>query len=125
MRLLLDTHVAIWFLEDPERLHVDARSALERPDTVGYVSAASVWETALKEAKGMITLPERLEVAAVRVGFVDLPVTWRHARAAAELPALHSDPFDRMLVAQAKVESLVLVTRDRRLSGYDVPTMPA
>jgi PIN domain nuclease of toxin-antitoxin system len=125
VRLLLDTHIAIWFLEDPTRLDGEARDVLERSGTRSYVSAASVWETALKEAKGRISLPEPLDVGATRVGLLELPVTWAHARAAAALPTIHSDPFDRLLVAQAAAENLVLLTRDRRVAQYDVETMSA
>lgn len=125
MRLLLDTHVAIWFLSNPALLTDEAREILERPATRGYVSAASVWETALKEAKGRMFLPEPLDAGAARVGLLELPVTWAHAHAAAHLPAIHRDPFDRMLVAQAVSEELVLLTRDPLVQQYDVATMPA
>lgn len=125
IRLLLDTHVVIWFYEDPSLLTSEAREALEDSANVAYVSAASVWEWALKQALGRISTPTELDAGAVRAGFQELPVTWAHGRAAATLPALHSDPFDRMLVAQATVEGLVLVTRDRRVAQYPIATMSA
>jgi PIN domain nuclease of toxin-antitoxin system len=125
VRALLDTHIAFWFLNDPSKLAGEARATLERSDTRGYVSAASVWETALKEAKGRLSLPEPLNVGAARVGLLELPVTWPHANAAAQLPGIHKDPFDRMLVAQAMLEDLVLLTRDPFVLQYDVATMPA
>ncbi len=125
MKLLLDTHVAIWFLEDPAQLADEAREALEQPGVRGYLSAASVWEVSLKEAKGQISLPEPLEAGAARVGLLELPVTWAHGRAAAVLPPVHRDPFDRMLVAQAATEDLVLLTRDPLMAQYPVTTMPA
>jgi len=103
----------------------EAREAIEDSTNISYLSAASVWEWALKRALGRISTPSALEVGAVRAGFQELPVTWAHGTAAAALPALHSDPFDRMLVAQANVEDLVLVTRDRRVAQYPIATMLA
>ena len=103
----------------------EAREAVEDSTNVSYLSAASVWEWALEQALGRISTPSGLDVGAVRAGLQELPVTWAHGQAAAALPALHSDPFDRMLVAQAKVEDLVLITRDRRITEYPIATMPA
>ncbi|MDQ3380214.1 MAG: type II toxin-antitoxin system VapC family toxin [Actinomycetota bacterium] len=125
IRLLLDTHVAIWFFEDPALLANEAREALEDSVNPAYVSAASVWEWALKQALGRISTPAELDTGAIRAGFHELPVTWAHGRSAADLPLLHADPFDRMLVAQALAEDLVLLTRDRLITQYPVATMPA
>jgi len=125
IRLLLDTHVAIWFFEDPGLLTNEAREVVEDSANVSYLSAASVWEWALKQALGRISTPTELDAGAVRAGFEELPVTWAHGRAAAALPALHGDPFDRILVAQATLEDLVLLTRDRRVAQYPIATMLA
>ncbi len=125
MNLLLDTHVALWFFNDPAQLAKSARDAIEDPDTAVHLSAASVWEAAIKEAIGLLTVPEPLEDAAFSAGFLELPVTWSHSRAAAALPRLHADPFDRMLVAQASLQDLVLVTRDPRVAAYSVATLVA
>jgi PIN domain nuclease of toxin-antitoxin system len=125
VRLLLDTHVAIWFFDDPALLTDDARDAIEDTRNAAFVSAASVWEWALKTVVGKISMSITFDAAAARAGFRELPVTWGHARDAAELPRLHGDPFDRMLVAQAQLEDLLLVTRDPLVSQYDVATMPA
>lgn len=125
MRLLLDTHAALRFFEDPSGLAAEARSAIESPETVAYLSAASVWEWALKRARGKVTMSVDMSAAASRASFAELPVTWSHADAAALLPRLHGDPFDRMLVAQAQIESLVLITRDPLVRQYDVATMRA
>jgi PIN domain nuclease of toxin-antitoxin system len=90
-----------------------------------FLSAASIWESALKVVTGRLTLDQSLDVAATAAGLVELPVTWAHAVRAASLPELHKDPFDRMLVAQALEEGLVLVTRDPLVRQYAVATLPA
>ena len=125
MRLLLDTHVAIWFFEDPALLTEEARVAIEDSGNASFLSAASVWEWAVKNALGKISMSITLDAGATRAGFEELPVTWAHGRAAATLPAMHGDPFDRMLVAQAIAEDLVLLTRDRLVAQYPVQTMRA
>ena len=125
MRVLLDTHVALWWFNDAGRLDPAARSLLEDAETTAYLSAASVWEAGLKAATGRLTIPTPLVGAAERTGVFELHVGWEHARRATDLPLLHGDPFDRMLVAQALVEGLVLMTRDSLVTQYDVVTLPA
>ena len=125
MRLLLDTHVAIWFFDDPALIADDAREAIEDPTNRSFLSAASVWEWALKHSLGRISMPGALDVGATRAGVEELLVTWAHGRAAADLPLVHRDPFDRMLVAQALAEDLVLITGDPLIRRYEVATMPA
>ena len=90
-----------------------------------FLSAASIWESALKSVTGRLTLDKALDAAATAAGFRELPVTWKHAVRAASLPQIHKDPFDRMLVAQALEEDLVLVTRDPLVRQYPVATMAA
>ena len=125
MRLLLDTHTALWFFEDPSRLSSEARSAIEDSASVAFLSAASVWEWSLKRLRGKVSMPIDMTEAATRASFLELSVTWFHGTTAASLPSLHGDPFDRMLIAQALVEELVLVTRDPLVQQYEVATMPA
>jgi PIN domain nuclease of toxin-antitoxin system len=125
VRLLVDTHVALRFFDDPSWLSDEAREAIENRGNVAHLSAASVWEWALKRSRGKASMPIEITDAGERAGFVELSVTWSHGEAAASLPRLHGDPFDRMLVAQALVEDLVLVTRDPLIQQYDVATMPA
>jgi len=112
LRLLLDTHVFLWWCADDSRLSEQARTAIADPENEVSLSAASVWEMAIKESLGRLTLPEPVSRVTVRLGFRALPITFEHAEAAGRLPSVHRDPFDRMLVAQAWVEGLTLVTHD-------------
>lgn len=124
MKLLLDTHVLIWWMEDSKRLSVEAREAIAVADEV-RVSAATVWEIAIKRALGRLDLPEDYLDHVERSGLRSLSITVEHAEAAGALPRHHDDPFDRMLVAQTRVEGLTLVTADRRLADYGVPVLAA
>ena len=118
-KLLLDTHVFFWWRANDQLLKESARSAISDADVV-FVSAASAWEAAIKAALGRLELPDTVESGVEDSGFEKLPITFSHAEAAAVLPPHHHDPFDRMLVAQAKAEGLTLVTHDRKLEPYDV-----
>jgi len=118
VNLLLDTHVLIWW-DDGRRIAAEARRAIEQADTV-YVSAASAWEVAIKTGLGRLRPTRTVEQAASESGFLELPITFRHAQRVTALPPHHRDPFDRMLVAQAAVEELILVTRDPIFARYVV-----
>ena len=117
--------MVLWWTDDPKLVREHARAAIEDAGNEVLVSAASVWEAAVKVAAGRLRMPIGLDEAATAAGFAELPVGWRSARRAAALPPLHADPFDRMLVAQALDEGLVLVTRDRAVLQYPVPTLAA
>jgi len=119
VRLLLDTHVFLWWRTNDRRLKAAARAAIATADLV-FVSAASAWEAALKVALGRLKIPDTIEAGVEASGFDKLPITFAHAEAAARLPPHHLDPFDRLLVAQARIEGLTLVTHDRRLAPYEV-----
>lgn len=121
--LLLDSHALLWWQEDHARLSVRARRAIEQSGVQACFSAASVWELAIKQAKEKLRVPDELLGALASEGFVELQVTSAHATVAGALPLHHRDPFDRMLVAQAQVEKLTLVTGDARISAYDVPVL--
>ncbi len=125
MNLLLDTHVLLWALDTPERLGVEAREVLRDPRHQVVVSAASAWEISVKAALGKLRFDGDLSRVLKAVGFDALTISVEHALAAGALPAVHRDPFDRMLVAQARIEGLTLVTRDAVFDGYDVATMTA
>jgi PIN domain nuclease of toxin-antitoxin system len=123
VNLLLDTHVLIWW-DEGGRLAAGARRAIETADTV-YVSAVSAWEVAIKTAIGRLRPSRTVEQAAQESGFLELPVTFRHAERVAVLPPHHRDPFDRLLVAQAEVEELTVVTRDPVFGRYAVGVLEA
>ncbi|WP_066097835.1 type II toxin-antitoxin system VapC family toxin [Xanthomonas massiliensis] len=122
MRLLLDTHIALWAIADDARLSAEARQLICAPDNDIWVSVASVWEIAIKHSLGRGGMP----VSAARAlgyfedaGYDLLPVRANHASAVEQLPPLHGDPFDRMLVAQALSEPLRLLTHDAAVARYD------
>ncbi len=125
MRLLLDSHVVVWWSLFPARLKASTRDALSASDNEVLLSAASVWELNLKIAKQKLALPGDYSARLLADGFEELPITIEHAARTATLPPLHADPFDRLLIAQALIEGLLLVTSDREILRYDVPTLDA
>ena len=125
MNLLLDTHVLLWALDSPERLDDRARDAIRDPRNRVVVSSASAWEISIKTALGKLRFDGDLTAVLKAVGFDPLAIDVEHALAAGALPPVHQDPFDRMLVAQARAEGLTVVTRDDVFDGYDVPTLRA
>lgn len=121
MRLLLDSHAYLWWLANDARLPAAARAAIADSRSIVHVSAATIWELAIKAALGRLdTGGADLTDEIAANGFVELPITARHATEAGALPHHHDDPFDRMLIAQALSEELVLVTRDRAFRAYEV-----
>ena len=124
MNLLLDTHAVIWFLEGTDKLRSEARTAIESAERV-YVSSATIWEMAVKVARGRLVAPSDFPERLLDLGMLQLPLEWEHARVAGGLPLHHRDPFDRMLVAQAIVERLTIVTRDEDIERYPVPVIAA
>jgi PIN domain nuclease of toxin-antitoxin system len=122
--LLLDTHVVLWWLTDDETLADDIKDRLDHEPDV-YVSAATIWEVAIKQAIGKLPGPVGLPGRIRDCGFRPLTMSAEHAITAGRLPLIHRDPFDRMLVAQAQCEDLTLVTRDENCRKYDVPVLVA
>jgi PIN domain nuclease of toxin-antitoxin system len=121
--LLLDTHVLLWWLQDDPRLCDRARQTIADRGDVVAASAASVWEIGVKRATGRLKAPAQIGAIIEAQGFEPLAITFAHATEAGALPPFHADPFDRMLVAQARTEGLILMTADPKISRYDVPTM--
>lgn len=124
-RLLLDTHVLLWSLTEPGKVSRPTRDALEDARNEVFASAVSGWEIAVKRALGKLKAPDNLEAAVKVQDFIPLNLTFLHAEQAGALPPHHGDPFDRMLIAQAQVEGLILVTRDTRITLYGIRTMTA
>ncbi len=119
MRVLLDTHILLWWLSDDKRLSKEAEKIIKNGDNEVYVSAASVWEIAIKAALGQIKAdPFTIQEAIAPSGFLELPVTGLHAAQVFRLPHHHRDPFDRLLVAQSLVEPMRFLTTDRLLARY-------
>lgn len=129
MRYLLDTNVWLWMWNEPEKLRNEARVLVEDPANALYVSAVSAWEIATKASAGRLTLPtsvgEWLADPRHLAEVTELPITFAHAGRAGTLPAIHRDPFDRMLVAQAQIEGLTLVTADAQVAAYPVEAVRA
>lgn len=124
MRILLDTHILLWWLADDSLLPERATAAIASADTEVIVSAASAWEISVKKAAGRLDSPDDLLGALAANEFDILVINAAHAISAGGLPHHHSDPFDRMLIAQAQAEGLILVSVDDRFSDYDVDLLP-
>jgi PIN domain nuclease of toxin-antitoxin system len=116
--LLLDTHIVLWWLTDDPTLADDLKDRLDREADV-RVSSATIWEVAIKQSIGKLRQPADLPERIRDSGFRALPITFEHGIAAGRLPMIHRDPFDRMLIAQARLEGLTIVTRDADIQKYD------
>lgn len=122
MAYLLDTHVLLWWLTDDPRLPDGVRTLIANPDHDIYVSAASGWEIGIKKSLGKLEAPHDLAVQLEQEGFQELPIRFQNGEDAGQLPPLHRDPFDRMLIAQAQAYDLILVTADAEIPSYPVRT---
>lgn len=121
MKLLLDTHLLLWAASDPDRLSKAARKAIQDPDNELMFSAASLWEITIKRSldrKDFQVTPRLLRRGLLDNGYQELPVTSEHALATENLPAIHKDPFDRILIAQSAVEGALLLTTDAQVAKY-------
>ena len=125
MNLLLDTHVLLWWLDDQPSLSKKTKAAIADSKNLIFVSAVVIWEIRIKQALGKLEIPRNFRRVLDDQAFEMLDITVEHAHAVRDLPAHHRDPFDRMLVAQAKVEGLTLVTGDIRLKKYNIPLIEA
>ena len=126
MRLLLDTHILLWGASEPGRLSVDVLALLEDDENELFFSAASIWEVALKAGRDRTEFrvdPAVLRRALIDNGYAEVPITGLHAAALGGLPPVHRDPFDRILVAQALIEGITLVTSDAMVARYPGPIL--
>ena len=125
MDILIDTHVLLWWLADDPRLSGKARELIADPANAIAVSAATAWEIAIKQALGKLVFDGDLEVVVGEQGFQMLPITFAHAAGVRQLPEIHRDPFDRMLVAQARAENRALLSADPVIASYPVNVIAA
>lgn len=129
MKLLLDTHVWLWLALEPGRVSADVRAQIGRAETELYVSVATLWEVVIKAGLGKLNLPDSSETFWQRQtrdsGIAVLAIRQEHVLEVAALPHVHRDPFDRLLVAQARIEGLTLVTADLKVQAYPVATLAA
>ena len=124
-RLLLDTHVLLWWLSDDPQLGQSTRQVISDPRNDIYVSAASTWEISIKRSLGKLSAPEDMDSIIDDEGFGKLPISPFHGDQAGMLPGHHKDPFDRMLIAQAQSEGLVVISNDEKINRYGIRVMDA
>lgn len=120
MKYLLDTHVLLWWFSSPEKIKKKAQYIIRDKSNRIFVSSVSFWEMAIKKSIGKLRLPHNLLNATIAEGFTHLPIMPEEALGVADLPLLHADPFDRLLVMQAKIHDLILITNDTRVMEYPV-----
>ncbi|HRE67512.1 MAG TPA: type II toxin-antitoxin system VapC family toxin [Cyclobacteriaceae bacterium] len=124
MNILLDTHVVIWWYEDPQFLRKEARQFIEDRTNSLYLSSAVLWEISIKRSLKKIKLPDAL-IAKAADDLIEMPIMHQHIQELAKLPTYHNDPFDRIMVAQAKSNDFHLMTRDTQILRYDVKIIEA
>jgi PIN domain nuclease of toxin-antitoxin system len=120
MKYLLDTHALLWWITEPEKLSSEAQQIIKSKSNLVYVSSVSIWEMAIKKSIGKLTLPHNLLETITTEQFKFLPILPEEALGVADLPLIHADPFDRLLVMQAKWHDLVLITNDAKICEYPV-----
>ena len=123
MNLLLDTHVALWWLDDSPSLSKKGRTLIADTDNLIVLSAVVIWEIRIKQALGKLEIPSNFYTVIKQQGFEMLPISPDHAYAVGDLPMVHRDPFDRMLLAQAKLENLSIVTHDTTFQRYGISVL--
>jgi len=125
MNVLLDTHTLLWWLDDNPTLSREAYNIISDGKNVVFMSAASIWEIRIKESIGKIDIPSNFKEILEKQPFEVLSITSEHAHAIKELPLIHRDPFDRMLITQGKIEKLAIITRDVIFSEYNIHVIKA
>lgn len=125
MTYLLDTHTLLWWFDNPQRLSSDARTLIGTAASAVFVSSVSTWEIVIKKSLGKLRVPDQIFSLILEEHFIELPVTIAHTKELEKLPAYHADPFDRLLIAQAKHEKMTLVSRDELFAQYGIPLIRA
>lgn len=125
MRYLIDTQVFIWLMEDNRKVSPEIRTLLQDPSINVFISIASIWEIVIKQAKGRLKIPKDIEKSIDELEFRVLPIEIFHVLGLRKLPNYHKDPFDRILISQAKVEKLTLISSDKKIWQYDLPLIKA
>lgn len=125
MEYLLDTHVILWWFTEPEKISPKAQKIIRNKSNNIFLSSASFWEMAIKKSLGRLTLPHNLLEAIFAESFKILPIMPEDGLGVADLPLLHSDPFDRLLIIQAKLHDLIIITADSKIADYPVVTLNA
>lgn len=125
MEYLIDTHIILWWFTTPEMIQEKAQKIIRNKSNNIFISSASFWEMAIKKSIGRLTLPHNLLEAVSAERFKILPIMPEDALGVADLPLLHADPFDRLLIIQAKLHDLVIITRDEKITEYPVVTVKA
>ncbi|MFY0651193.1 MAG: type II toxin-antitoxin system VapC family toxin [Cyclobacteriaceae bacterium] len=121
MNVLIDTHILLWWLDVPAKLSSQARLCIEDIKNNVFVSSAVIWEITIKKSIGKLQVPDGLLDILKEEGFISLPITGQHVMGLEQLPNHHVDPFDRIQIAQALIEGITFITRDKRILEYDVP----
>jgi PIN domain nuclease of toxin-antitoxin system len=124
MNILLDTHVVIWWYEDPQLLLDGARKLIENKENTLFLSPAVVWEISIKQSLKKLKVPDGLIDKAI-LDLIEIPIMIKHTQVLKNLPLIHHDPFDRILIAQAKADDLYLMTRDKQIAKYDIRVINA
>lgn len=125
MRYLLDTHVVLWWLADPKNIKTKTQKIISNTENEIFISSVSFWEMAIKKSIGRLTLPYNIIETLMQDGFKILPILAAECLSVSDLPLLHADPFDRLLIMQSKLNDLVLITNDQKISMYPVITLEA
>jgi PIN domain nuclease of toxin-antitoxin system len=125
MQYLLDTHVFLWWLTTPEKIHAKAQKIIRDKSNDIFISSASFWEMSIKKSLGRLTIPHNIMETTTSENFKILPILPEECIGVADLPMLHSDPFDRLLIIQAKLQNLVFITKDKKIAEYPVVTLKA
>lgn len=123
MKYLLDTHIVLWWLLEPEKINQKTREIIGDKENDIFVSSVSFWELGIKSALGRFTIPRNIIEVLVNEGFKMLPIAPEEALGVMDLPPLHQDPFDRLLIVQAKFNDLVLITKDKKILNYPLAVL--